>query len=74
MQKIGNSTLWEYKYRPQTIEDLILPDNIKTYFQNIVNKKDMPNLILHSPPGSGKCLDFDEEIEIFIDEKYFNMF
>ena len=46
--------LWVEKYRPQTIEDCILPDSAKQMFQEFLNKKEIPNLLLSGPPGIGK--------------------
>jgi DNA polymerase III delta prime subunit len=46
--------LWTEKYRPQTIEDCILPDRLKKPFQEYVNQKEIPNLILSGGPGVGK--------------------
>jgi len=46
--------LWVEKYRPKTIEDCILPENIKSTFQEYVNKKEIPNLLLSGTAGVGK--------------------
>ena len=46
--------LWVEKYRPQTIEDCILPDSAKQMFKEFLNKKEIPNLLLSGPPGVGK--------------------
>src|ERR1035437_8944491 len=46
--------LWVEKYRPQTIKDCILPDALKTPFQQYVDKKEIPNLILTGTSGVGK--------------------
>jgi len=46
--------LWVEKYRPHKVEDCILPDNIKTTFQEYVNRKEIPNLLLAGPAGVGK--------------------
>lgn len=46
--------LWVEKYRPQRVEDCILPDAIKTTFQEYVNKKEIPNLLLSGSAGVGK--------------------
>jgi DNA polymerase III delta prime subunit len=46
--------LWVEKYRPQTIEDCILPENIKATFQEFVNNKQIPNLLLAGTAGVGK--------------------
>ena len=46
--------LWVEKYRPKKVEDCILPDTIKTTFQEYVNKKEIPNLLLSGSAGVGK--------------------
>ena len=46
--------LWVEKYRPKTIEDCILPDGIKATFQEYVNRKEIPNLLLAGSAGVGK--------------------
>jgi len=46
--------LWVERYRPKTIEDCILPENIKKTFQDFLNKGEIPNLLLAGPPGVGK--------------------
>jgi len=42
------------KYRPQVIDDCILPDDIKKTFKEFVEKGEIPNLLLSGPPGIGK--------------------
>jgi len=46
--------IWVEKYRPQTIEDCILPENIKKTFRDFLNKGEIPNMLLAGPPGIGK--------------------
>jgi DNA polymerase III delta prime subunit len=46
--------LWVEKYRPKTVEDTILPADLKATFQEFVNNKNVPNLILSGGPGVGK--------------------
>ena len=46
--------LWVEKYRPKTVEDTILPADLKATFQQFVNQKNVPNLILTGGPGVGK--------------------
>ena len=46
--------LWTEKYRPQTIEDCILPERLKKPFQEYVNQKNIPNLLLSGGAGVGK--------------------
>ncbi len=42
------------KYRPQVIDDCILPDDTKKTFKEFVEKGEIPNLLLSGPPGIGK--------------------
>jgi DNA polymerase III delta prime subunit len=42
------------KYRPQVIDDCILPDDTKKTFKEFVQKGEIPNLLLAGPPGIGK--------------------
>ena len=46
--------LWVEKYRPQNIEDCILPDSIKSTFKEFIAEGDMPNLLLSGTAGTGK--------------------
>jgi DNA polymerase III delta prime subunit len=46
--------LWVEKYRPAKVEDCVLPDAIKSTFQEYVNKKEIPNLLLSGSAGVGK--------------------
>jgi DNA polymerase III delta prime subunit len=46
--------LWTEKYRPKTVEDCILPERLKVPFQEYVNQKQIPNLLLTGGAGVGK--------------------
>ena len=46
--------LWVEKYRPHKIEDCILPEGLKKTFQEFVNRKEIPNLLLAGSAGVGK--------------------
>lgn len=46
--------LWTEKYRPNNIEDCILPENLKTTFQEFINQGNIPNLLLTGGAGVGK--------------------
>jgi DNA polymerase III delta prime subunit len=46
--------IWVEKYRPKTIEDCILPENIKKTFRDFLNTGEIPNMLLAGPPGVGK--------------------
>ncbi len=46
--------LWVEKYRPLCIQDCILPAEMKRTFQQFVDDKNVPNLLLSGGPGVGK--------------------
>jgi DNA polymerase III delta prime subunit len=46
--------LWVEKYRPKTIADTILPEGLKKTFQQFVDQKNVPNLLLTGSAGVGK--------------------
>jgi len=46
--------LWVEEYRPHTIEDCILPVNIKKSFKGFIEQKEIPNLLLTGTAGIGK--------------------
>jgi DNA polymerase III delta prime subunit len=46
--------LWVEKYRPKTVEETILPADLKTTFAKFVSNGDIPNLILTGGAGVGK--------------------
>ena len=48
------SFLWVEKYRPKEISECILPDHIKSLFEDIKKQGRIPNLILSGGPGTGK--------------------
>jgi len=45
---------WIEKYRPNSFENIVLCENNKTIFQNIIDTNKTPNLLLFGPPGTGK--------------------
>ena len=51
---MNSDFIWVEKYRPKTIEDCILPENIKKTFTDFLNKGEIPNMLLAGPPGIGK--------------------
>lgn len=46
-------TIWEEKYRPTKLDDLLLPTRMVTYFKNLLdNPSTFPNMLFYSPtPG-----------------------
>lgn len=50
-----NEFVWVEKYRPQTIDDIILPEDYKHIFRGYITNNEIPNLLLTSNnPGLGK--------------------
>ena len=60
--------LWVEKYRPKTIAETILPEKLKSVFEQIVASGELPNMLFTGTAGTGKTtvakallteLDFD---------------
>lgn len=49
-----NHYLWVEKYRPQTIDDCILPESMKETFKNFIESGELPNFLFAGGPGVGK--------------------
>lgn len=48
-------SIWYEKYRPESVDEMILPESIGKLYQSIIEKKDLPHLLLYSAaPGTGK--------------------
>ena len=61
--------LWVESYKPQTVNDCVLPQSVKETFLHYVQDREFPNLILAGPAGSGKtslaralCNDIDADL------------
>jgi len=55
MKKIDTSEyLWVERYRPQTVEDIIMPEATKAIFRKWVEEDEIPNLGFFGSPGLGK--------------------
>ena len=46
--------LWVEKYRPKTLDDLVLSDDVKQKVQEWLREKHVPHLLLAGVPGTGK--------------------
>jgi len=49
-----NDIPWVEKYRPTTLNGVVLDDKNNTILKNIILKKHFPNLLFYGPPGTGK--------------------
>ena len=45
---------WTEKYRPDTIDKIVLNDTNNTIINNMISKDYYPNCIFYGPPGTGK--------------------
>ena len=46
--------LWNEKYRPQTIDECILPQSMKDTFRQFINSGELPNFLFAGTAGVGK--------------------
>lgn len=46
--------IWSEKYRPSTIDECILPEELKKTFKSMVKNKQVQNMLLAGQPGTGK--------------------
>jgi DNA polymerase III delta prime subunit len=46
--------IWVAKYAPQTLDETIMTDDIKTKMVDFVKTRDIPNLLFAGPAGTGK--------------------
>ena len=45
---------WIEKYRPTTLENVVLSESNYTLFHNIIKFNYVPNILVYGPPGTGK--------------------
>lgn len=51
---MDDNPIWSEKYRPHKVADTILPERLKKTFQQFVDQRNVPNLLLSGGPGVGK--------------------
>lgn len=51
---ISKNVMWSEKYRPDTIEEIVLPESLKNRFRGLIKSRKIPNLLLAGPSGLGK--------------------
>jgi replication factor C small subunit len=54
VNKVPASYIWFEKYRPHTLEEIILPDNIKATIEEYERQENIPHLMFVGKPGLGK--------------------
>lgn len=65
----SSEILWTQRYRPNKIEDCVLPEHLKQYFTALRDKGEIPNMILAGHQGTGKttvaralCAELDADV------------
>ena len=51
---MSDEFLWVEKYRPKTINDVILPADLKEFFMEVVKSGELPNMLFTGTAGLGK--------------------
>ena len=46
--------IWVERYRPTTLDDIVLSDDKRAYFDRVKETSNLPNLLLVGSPGVGK--------------------
>ena len=49
----NESTQWSEKYRPNRVQDCVIPDYRKIELQEMLEQNDIPSLLLSGPSGTG---------------------
>jgi len=54
MNKVENQFLWVESYRPQTIDDCVLPETLKKTFKEYIAQGELPSFLFSGTAGVGK--------------------
>ena len=54
LDRLYDDYVWAFKYRPTTLDEMILPDHLRMKFDAIIKRKKIGNLLLHGDSGLGK--------------------
>jgi len=73
MKHFKDSSLLVEKYRPQSLDDIVLTEEMRQFFKNCIAQKDIPHLLFYGEAGIGKTsLASILSNELKADFKYIN--
>lgn len=74
IQRQYDAFVWGLKYRPNNLDELILPDRYKNLFKTMIDQKQVPNLLLSGHQGTGKTsVSFILADHLNLDVLYLNL-
>ena len=57
-----NHTLWNEKFRPDTLDTFICSEEHKRKFKEFIDTQQIPHLLFAGKPGSGKTIIIAEKV------------
>jgi len=64
---------WVEKYRPSSLQELVAHEDIIRTIERMMNKRQLPHMLLHGPAGTGKTSTITALAKTMFKEKYKSM-